>query len=1651
MSDNINNTPGNEPWNDLRIKGDDEISIIIGGINWNIGGLASPSSSDKIKTLRDISKQMKPRIILLQETHLTSRTEDVLRSQIPNYVWTFNHGTSASRGVAIGIRGNQTKINRNVIRNPEGTFLGVSFDHNDIEIEIYTVYFQPNSKGQPNNKKRDLNYYKNLVRNSRKPKIIGGDFNTDPSDGLFSEIEDANRRKKVKFIPNPFPSMADGKRIIDHVAMSESILTIKKPYIYAYPSSRRDHNPLIFSTKNELRSKGHDPIPPHIAAHPAFIERCKGKIPYNNFSQTQPEPIEERIVFDAAEFIKILEEAGRTTFTEWKANKQSMNFEKETFNRLWAARRLQKMMRNRNKIPTRDFKCPLHKELYEKHRAKPEYATVSEITFRKKTKREYTKDIKNEVYEASKEVGFPINLPKTLITDVEDIYLEKKFMSNTLSVVDPTNNLPCKDPNRTAKTLGDYWENIFGNIRTADRESTKKLMGNYPRREEEPEQEFDNDLLNEIINKTNATGSGPNGIPFSYYKEMHVHYPGFWKNLIDEVVKGTFRPSPNFTECRLVLLPKDDGTVTADRTRPIAITNAVYRILMKYFSKKLRDFLSKIISPNQRALLSDRYIDDCLDDVINGVQQMRWEGRASFILQTDYKKAYDFINRSEIKFMLEAIGAPPSLKNIANIALEASPTTIHINGAKPVQFTAITGVKQGCPLSPLLYIMIFDLLVSNLPNLKDYFARAYMDDIAIVMESLKQLDDLTEIFELYNKAVGSELNYKKTKIIYQTKELATPPEPWNIVEKAQEGDYLGITIANDQTDRLNWAKRIKKMGKAAESVRNGVNKTKATIRKRLTYINTYIISHIPYIGRFTIIPKISMGGIVKQIRKGLGGKNTIPNSALFSPAPPLNLKPAVTHPMLFNIACLACKRPPTEKIDRTRDLAEETVEWKRRWAINVYYRIIGLETSYNEGAEEHFKDREKYNSWKDRIKKPTHWIYNQMIARYPAHNYIDFTYDKGKHAYHFLLHNATHRIPSSLKNNLILYLHGAWNHNSRTAHFIHEVQKFCRMGCGSVETHEHFLDCDIMNEVISHLKLIFVTIQQRSKRLEGYSFPSKANILLVGKMLKREQTIFNLSVLLVIRVVITSLGYDKKLDPKIIAEYKWREVLNKLPRIEKKTIPPREQSAAAIDDPRPVYTETADCYGFFDGSGDIGNLKAGTGSIIIKDGIEIGAKARTSVLLTSNGGESYGPYDAKKMAIREGEKNLHLLGDSKLVINLENGEATSNNITLIQIHLRSRQLDKEFEKLTWQLIRRILNGRSDRVADAAMISKERGEYYEKNKEDMSRPKGAKTRPSIRDIEKTITFKHHNIILPKPNVAYPITQNLRPTKIVSNGKKKKDYELKKITTDVEKKWLRKSMLYEGHFRYEARKEKQKKKQEEELASTVEMEGGGNLDEREAQETQKPTEKETQEKEAPPSECESENSQTQLNESQCQNGEEEEEDKETQKSMEKETQEEEVPNIKRKRIRRRLSRRKKRKTQSADPITSEEEGIDPLTEEENIRKEPTSSEEEGSDLPPAEGESLDSNEVEKEESEEESKENEPRIGDKGEEDDSGRKGGGGEERQGTRRSTRSTRNNIKRNEEYQWTGQNKTGGKTRKREVNDENRRDPKKIRKNNHKT
>jgi len=160
----------------------------------------------------------------------------------------------------------------------------------------------------------------------------------------------------------------------------------------------------------------------------------------------------------------------------------------------------------------------------------------------------------------------------------------------------------------------------------------------------------------------------------------------------------------------IALIPKKDRSESFSDFRPIALCNILFKIISKIIGERLKLVLSLHISSHQQAFLKDRNILDavamtqeCLFSVIS-------KNIDAAILKIDLAKAYDCVDWGFIRILLAKIGLRMQSINWIMACVENVSYVVLVNGIPSSFFKAERGLRQGCPLSPLLFILVMDTL-----------------------------------------------------------------------------------------------------------------------------------------------------------------------------------------------------------------------------------------------------------------------------------------------------------------------------------------------------------------------------------------------------------------------------------------------------------------------------------------------------------------------------------------------------------------------------------------------------------------------------------------------------------------------------------------------------------------------------------------------------------------------------------------------------------------------------------------------------------------------------------------------------------------------------------------------------------------------------
>lgn len=222
---------------------------------------------------------------------------------------------------------------------------------------------------------------------------------------------------------------------------------------------------------------------------------------------------------------------------------------------------------------------------------------------------------------------------------------------------------------------------------------------------------------------------------------------------------------PNdWKRAKVILIPKTAQPTKAEDFRPITLLNCLIKIATTHIHQSISDHLLKnnILKGNQCGFTKGLGTDSLLWSL----SATQCKSKNSKILLLDINKAFNSVPHNFLWDCLSHIGLNSSslslLKNIYSNMI----STPYFFSYKCPQFFENRGVRQGCPLSPTLFNIFFNLVLANLEkfiqdnnfNTKIF---SFADDVALFSESEIELNILLNKFNSLCSMVGLKLNVKK--------------------------------------------------------------------------------------------------------------------------------------------------------------------------------------------------------------------------------------------------------------------------------------------------------------------------------------------------------------------------------------------------------------------------------------------------------------------------------------------------------------------------------------------------------------------------------------------------------------------------------------------------------------------------------------------------------------------------------------------------------------------------------------------------------------------------------------------------------------------------------------------------------------------------
>jgi Reverse transcriptase (RNA-dependent DNA polymerase) len=333
------------------------------------------------------------------------------------------------------------------------------------------------------------------------------------------------------------------------------------------------------------------------------------------------------------------------------------------------------------------------------------------------------------------------------------------------------------------------------------------------------------EIISVIKLTANSKAPGPTLIPYEVFKHMGNKGIEVIKKLFNDIIKEGILPL-DWVSSWVTLIPKPknwEGNL--EITRPITLMETLRKIFTKILTIRLSEILktNNILSGNNYAGLPGGRTSYPIHILNNTIEDAREHKKELWLLFQDISKAFDSVDPYMMKLALQRIKIPEQIINIINFIGENRMARGITEYGPTEVYRVIKGVDQGDSISPLLWCIFYDPLLTEINTLRGGYemeikwridmtlreqiweeklisSMAFMDDTVWITKSKQEMEKILKVAQSFFELNKIKVNPTKSELIMINTSTEDRIQGINFMEsdimpKGKEATrYLGIWI-----------------------------------------------------------------------------------------------------------------------------------------------------------------------------------------------------------------------------------------------------------------------------------------------------------------------------------------------------------------------------------------------------------------------------------------------------------------------------------------------------------------------------------------------------------------------------------------------------------------------------------------------------------------------------------------------------------------------------------------------------------------------------------------------------------------------------------------------------------------------------------------
>ena len=266
-------------------------------------------------------------------------------------------------------------------------------------------------------------------------------------------------------------------------------------------------------------------------------------------------------------------------------------------------------------------------------------------------------------------------------------------------------------------------------------------------------------------------------------------------------------------------LPKKGNLLDCSNWRGITLLPLASKVLSRILINRIQTGVDSTLRKEQAGFRRGRGTVDQIFILRNILEQANEWNATLYIHFVDFEKAFDSVHRVSLWTIMKKYGIPQKLIQMVKTLYQDFQCAVIDENETTDCFPVRTGVKQGCCMSGLLFLLIIDWVMRQTvegerTGIRWNFTTMledldFADDIALLSSTMNHIQRKTTNLEENAARVGLKLNARKCKILKSnSKSDANLTVSHSDVEEVDSFMYLGANVTKDGGSTADMKKRI---------------------------------------------------------------------------------------------------------------------------------------------------------------------------------------------------------------------------------------------------------------------------------------------------------------------------------------------------------------------------------------------------------------------------------------------------------------------------------------------------------------------------------------------------------------------------------------------------------------------------------------------------------------------------------------------------------------------------------------------------------------------------------------------------------------------------------------------------------------------------